>query len=120
MALPIDQVIKLCKMHIINCSSSAVEFFTVQPWYVYFTVKSLIKIFVDKISRMAYNEASFQLKMMVSSEFPCTKFSLLIDHPRIARKFHTAKISGYTVLHNFNQLTIQCQFPVSLRSSDNA
>ena len=37
-------------------------------------VELLIKIFAD-------NEASFQLKMMLSSEFPRTKFSLLIDHP---------------------------------------
>ena len=29
---------------------------------------------------MAYNKASFQLKMIPSSEFLCTKFSLLIDH----------------------------------------
>ena len=29
-------------------------------------------IFADKISRMSYNEASFQLKMMLSSEFPRT------------------------------------------------
>ena len=27
--------------------------------YVYFAVKSLIRIFADKISRMAYNEANF-------------------------------------------------------------
>ena len=66
-------------------------------WDVYFAVESLIRIFADKISRMAYNEASFQLKMMLSSEFPRTKFLLLIDHPRKLRKFHTAKISGYTV-----------------------
>ena len=66
--------------------------------YVYFAVKSLIRIFPDKILRMAYNEASFQLKMMLSSEFPLTKFSLLIDHLRKPRKFHTAKISSYTVL----------------------
>ena len=52
---------------------------------------------MDKISWMAYNEASFQLKMMPSSEFPHTKFSLLINHPRKPQKFHTAKISGYTV-----------------------
>ena len=43
---------------------------------------------------MAYNEANFQLKMMLSSEFPRTKFSLKIDHPQ---KPHTVKISGYTV-----------------------
>ena len=46
---------------------------------------------------MAYNEASFQLKMMLSGEFPRTKFSLLIDHPLKPQKYHTAKISGYTV-----------------------
>ena len=33
-------------------------------------------------SWMAYNEASFQLEIMPSSEFPRTKFSLLIDHPQ--------------------------------------
>ena len=31
---------------------------------------------------MAYNEASFQLKMMLSSESPRTKFLLLIDYLR--------------------------------------
>ena len=36
---------------------------------------------------MAYNEASFQLKMMLSSEFPHTKSSLLIDYPRKLQKF---------------------------------
>ena len=45
----------------------------------------------------AYNEVSFQLKMMLSSEFPHTKFLLPIDHPQKPRKFHTAKIFGYTV-----------------------
>ena len=45
-------------------------------------VESLIRIFVDKILRMAYDEASFQLKMMLSSEFLRTKLSLLIDHPQ--------------------------------------
>ena len=67
--------------------------------YVYFTVESLIRIFADKILQMTYNEASFQLKMMLSSEFPHTKFSLLIDHSRKLQKFHTMKISGYTVLY---------------------
>ena len=47
---------------------------------------------MDKISQMVYNEASFQLKMMLSSEFLCTKFLLLIYHPQKPRKFHTAKI----------------------------
>ena len=65
--------------------------------YVYFVVESLIRIFVDKILQMAYNEASFQLKMMLSSEFPRTKFSLLIDYLRKRQNFHTAKISSYTV-----------------------
>ena len=46
---------------------------------------------------MAYNEASFQMEMMPSSEFLRTKFSLLIDHLRKPQKFHTAKISSYTV-----------------------
>ena len=41
-----------------------------------------IRIFADKISRMIYNEASFQLKMIISSKFLCTKFSLIIDHPQ--------------------------------------
>ena len=36
---------------------------------------------------MAYNEASFQLKMMLSSEFSRTKFLLLINHPRKPQKF---------------------------------
>ena len=44
---------------------------------------------------MAYNEASFQLKMMLSGEFP-----LPIDHPQKPRKFHTANISGYTVFQS--------------------
>ena len=35
-----------------------------------------------KFRRKASNEASVQLKMMLSSEFPHTKLSLLIDHPR--------------------------------------
>ena len=65
--------------------------------YVYFAVESLIRVFGNKILQIAYNEASFQLKMMLSSEFPSTKFSLLIDHPRKLRKFHTTKVSGYTV-----------------------
>ena len=64
---------------------------------MYFAVKSLIRIFADKILWMACNEASFQLEMMLSSEFLHTKFSLLIDHPQKPRKFHTAKVSGYTV-----------------------
>ena len=41
-------------------------------WYVrtvYSVVESLIRIFADKILRMAYNEAGFLLKMMLSSEF---------------------------------------------------
>ena len=46
---------------------------------------------------MAYNEASFQLKMMLSSDFPRIKFLLLINHQEKPRKFHAAKISGYTV-----------------------
>ena len=41
---------------------------------------------------MAYNVDSFQLKMMLSSEF-----LLLIDH---TRKFYTANISGYTVFQS--------------------
>ena len=49
---------------------------------------------------MAYNEASFQLKMMPSSEFLRTKFSLLIDRPRKPRKFHTANISSHTVFQS--------------------
>ena len=65
--------------------------------YIYFAVESLIRIFADKISRMAYNETSFQLKMMPSIEFPCAKFLLLIDHLRKPLKFHTVKFSGYTV-----------------------
>ena len=65
--------------------------------YVYFAGESSIRIFANKISRMAYNEAIFQLEMMPSSEFPPTKFSLLINHPQKPRKFHTVKISGYTV-----------------------
>ena len=65
---------------------------------MYFTVESLIRIFTDKISWMAYNEASFQLKMMLSNKFPCTKFLLLIDHLRKPGKFHATKFSGYTVL----------------------
>ena len=69
-------------------------------WYVYFVVESSIRIFADKILRMAYYEASFQLEMMLSSEFPHTKFLLLIDHPQKLRIFHTAKISGYTVIYN--------------------
>ena len=48
----------------------------------YISVKSLIKIFADKILRMANNEVSFHLKMMLSSEFPHAKFLLLIDHPK--------------------------------------
>ena len=48
---------------------------------------------------MAYNEASFQLKMMLSSKFLCTKFLLLIDHPQKLRKFHITKICGYMVTH---------------------
>ena len=56
-------------------------------------------IFADKILRMAYNEASFHLKMMLSSEFLRTKFLLLIDYLQKPRKFHTAaKISGYKVV----------------------
>ena len=55
--------------------------------YVYFVVRSLIRIISEKISRMAYNEASFQLKMMLSSEFLRTKFLLLINHPQKPRKF---------------------------------
>ena len=41
----------------------------------------------------------FQLKMMPSSEFSCTKFLLLIDHPQKLRKFHAMKISSYMVIH---------------------
>ena len=48
--------------------------------YVYFAAESLIRIFADKILQMAYDGASFQLKMMLNSEFPHIKFSLLIDH----------------------------------------
>ena len=50
-------------------------------WYVYFTFESLIRIFMDIIL------FSFQPKMMLSSEFSCTKFSLLIDHLQKPRKF---------------------------------
>ena len=64
---------------------------------VYFAVKSLIRIFKDKILWMSYNEANFQLKMMLSCEFSCTKFSLLIDHLRKPWKLHATKISSYTV-----------------------
>ena len=46
---------------------------------------------------MAYNEVSFQLKVMLSSEFPCTKFTLLINHPRKPCKVCTVKMSGYTL-----------------------
>ena len=42
--------------------------------------------FADEISWMAYNKVSFQLKMILSSEFPHTKFVLLIDHPRKLQK----------------------------------
>ena len=42
---------------------------------------------MDEILRMAYNEANFQLKMILSSEFPCTKFLLLIDHSQKPRNF---------------------------------
>ena len=66
----------------------------------------MIRIFADKISRMAYNEASFQLKMMLSSEFLHTKFLLLIDHPRKLRKFHTAKISSYTAVVMFDGVNV--------------
>ena len=69
-------------------SSNIVPYSRKFSQYVYFAVKSLIRIFADKISRMAYSKASFQLKMMLSSEFPHTKFSLLINHPQ---KFHTTK-----------------------------
>ena len=44
-------------------------------------------IFVDEILQMVYNEASFQLKMMQSNEFLCTKYLLLINHPRKLQKF---------------------------------
>ena len=47
--------------------------------YVDFLIESLIRIFTDKISWMAYNEASLQLKMMLSSEFPHTTFSLQLQ-----------------------------------------
>ena len=55
--------------------------------YVYFAIKSLIRIFAENISWMAYNEASFQLNMMLSSEFLRTKLLLLINHLRKPRKF---------------------------------
>ena len=56
-------------------------------------------IFEDKILQMAYNKASFHLKMMLSSEFLRTKFLLLIDYLQKPRKFHiAAKISGYKVV----------------------
>ena len=45
------------------------------------------------------------MKVMLSSEFPCTKF-LLIDHPRKLRKFHIAKISGYTVSYAIKKVSI--------------
>ena len=45
----------------------------------------MVRIFADKISWMAYNEAGFQLKVMLSSEFKCTKFLLQIDHLQIFR-----------------------------------
>ena len=35
--------------------------------------------------------------MMLSSEFPHSKFLLLIDHPQKLQKFHSAKISSYKV-----------------------
>ena len=57
-------------------------------------VKSLIRIFANKILQMAYNEASL---MMLTSKFPRTKFSLVVDHSRKLQNFNTAKISGYTV-----------------------
>ena len=44
---------------------------------------------------MAYNEAGFQLKMMLSSEFPRTKFSLLIDHPQNAKISYRRLYSSY-------------------------
>ena len=47
---------------------------------------------------MAYNETRFQLKMMLSSEFPHTKFLLLIDHLQKPEKFDTAKIFSYKVV----------------------
>ena len=53
---------------------------------------------MDKILRMAQKEDSFQLNVL-SSEFSRTKFLLMIDHPRKPRKLHTAKVSGYTVIH---------------------
>ena len=43
-------------------------------WYAYFAIESLIRIFADKISRIAYDEASFQLNMMLSSEFMLLNF----------------------------------------------
>ena len=59
---------------------------------------------------MPYNEASFQPKMMLSSEFLRTKFSLLIDH---LQKFHTAKISGYTVCDYKSLDRFKCSWRVA-------
>ena len=68
------------------------------------------RIFADKISQMAWNEADFQLKMILSSEFSCAKFLLMIDHPQKLQKLHTTKIAKITY-HENHENYIPQKFP---------
>ena len=63
----------------------------------------MVRIFADKISWMAYNEAGFQLKVMLSSEFPCTT---IFAADRSPANFRIYSINNTLLHHDSRGITL--------------